>query len=100
MSWNQGRKVLTRVTGYWTETINPITNFTVSVTPALITRQRRNLGRTRSIGIEAETEFRIANNWNLTTGYLFAAATVRRAPQDTTLEGLWIPQVPDRKSVV
>ena len=94
VNWNQGRKVLTRVTGYWTETVNPITNFTLSVTPALITRQRRNLGRTRSVGVEAESEFRITNNWSLTTGYLFAVATVRRAPQDLTLEGLWVPQVP------
>jgi outer membrane receptor protein involved in Fe transport len=93
-SWNPSGYVTTRLTGYWTETINPVSNFTLTVTPALITRERRNLGRTRSRGIEAETEFRLANYWNITAGYLFADATVRRAPQDTRLEGLLIPQVP------
>ncbi len=92
--WNLGGHARARLTGYWTETVNPITNFTLSVTPALITRERRNLGRTRSRGIEAESEFLIANYWGITAGYLFADATVRRAPQDPRLEGLWVPQVP------
>jgi iron complex outermembrane recepter protein len=93
-NWNWTRRVNARLTGYWTETVNPISNFTISVTPSLITRQRRNLGRTRSLGIEAESEFIISNYWSITAGYLFSEATVRRAPQDPTLEGLWVPQVP------
>ena len=93
-SWNLTSNIVTRLTGYWTETINPVSNFTLSVTPALITRERRNLGRTRSRGIEAETEFRFARYWQVTAGYLFADATVRRAPQDITLQGNLIPQVP------
>ncbi|HZF39541.1 MAG TPA: TonB-dependent receptor, partial [Blastocatellia bacterium] len=94
MNWTPNHRVNARVTGYWTEIINPISNFTLSVTPALITRERRNLGRTRSRGVEAETDFNISNYWRISAGYLFAGATVRRAPQDVTLEGLWIPQVP------
>lgn len=93
-SWNPTGNLTTRLTGYWTETVNPVSNFTLSVTPTLITRQRRNLGRTRSRGIEAETEMRFARYWQITAGYLFADATVLRAPQDRTLEGLLIPQVP------
>ncbi|MEP7341696.1 MAG: TonB-dependent receptor, partial [Acidobacteriota bacterium] len=93
-SWNPTGNLTTRLTGYWTETINPVSNFTLSVTPTLITRERRNLGRTRSRGVEAETEMRFARYWQATAGYLFADATVRRAPQDATLEGLLIPQVP------
>jgi outer membrane cobalamin receptor len=82
-----------RLTGFWTETRDPIANFTLSVTPALITRERRNLGRIRSRGIEAESEFNIARHWRLSAGYLFADATVRQAPQDARLVGLWLPQV-------
>ncbi|MGE0882295.1 MAG: TonB-dependent receptor [Blastocatellales bacterium] len=93
-SWNASNKITARLTGYWTETINPVSNFTLSVTPTLITRQRRNLGRTRSSGIEAETEMRFARYWQITAGYLFADATVLRAPQDATLQGNLIPQVP------
>jgi outer membrane receptor protein involved in Fe transport len=94
MSWSPNNRVGARVTGYWTEIVNPVSNFTVSVTPALITRQRRNLGRTRSRGVEAEADFNVSTYWRISAGYLFADATVRRAPQDVTLEGLWIPQVP------
>lgn len=93
-SWNPADNINARLTAYWTETVNPVSNFTLSVTSTLITRQRRNLGRTRSRGIEAESEFRFARHWQLTAGYLFADATVRRAPQDITLEGNLIPQVP------
>lgn len=89
-SWQRAR---VRVMGFWTETINPVANFTLSVTPALITRERRNLGRTRSRGLEAEAEFTPAKHWQITAGYLLVDATVRRAPQNRTLEGLWVPQV-------
>ncbi|HKQ77994.1 MAG TPA: TonB-dependent receptor [Blastocatellia bacterium] len=94
MSWTPTNRASARVTGYWTEIINPVSNFTLTVTPALITRERRNLGRTRSRGVEAEADFNISTYWRISAGYLFADATVRRAPQDARLEGLWIPQVP------
>ena len=92
--WHLGGRTHLRVTGYLTETINPVVNFTESVTTGLITRQRRNLGRTRSSGIEAESELRLSSSWRMTSGYLFAATSVREAPQDPTLVGLQIPQVP------
>lgn len=92
--WTGSKILSARISGYWTETVNPVTNFTLSVTPALITRQRRNLGRTRSRGIEAETEIRPAKYWRITAGYLFSDATVKRAPQDLSLVGLWLPQIP------
>lgn len=88
------RTVTSRITAYWTETSNPISNFTLTVTPALITRERRNLGRTRSRGVEFETDVQLAPYWRLSAGYLYADATVRRAPQDQTLVGLDVPQVP------
>ncbi|HZS08429.1 MAG TPA: TonB-dependent receptor [Blastocatellia bacterium] len=94
VSWTPTGNLVTRLTYYFTETVNPISNFTLSVTPTLITRQRRNLGRTRSQGLEAEADLRVASRWNLSAGYLFADATVRRAPQDASLVGNLIPQVP------
>ncbi len=94
VSWAAAERLTLQLTGYWTETAGPISNFTLSVTPSLITRQRRNLGRARARGIEAEADYRIATRWRLSAGYLFADSTVRRAPQDVRLEGLWLPQVP------
>jgi outer membrane receptor protein involved in Fe transport len=94
INWSANRSVTTRLTGYYTEVVNPISNFTVSVTPTLITRQRRNLGRTRSSGIEAEVELKVTEQLRFSSGYLFADASFKRAPQDRRLEGLLIPQVP------
>ena len=94
MNWNINSRVITRLTGYYTEIVNPISNFTISATPTLITRQRRNLGRTRSAGIEAEFEAKVTNQIRFSSGYIYSNAIVKRAPQDLTLVGLQIPQVP------
>jgi iron complex outermembrane receptor protein len=83
---------------FWTEITRPIANVTLSVTPALITRQRQNLGRTRSRGIEVETEARLSRHWTISGGYLLADATVLEFPPNMTLEGLRIPQVPKHQA--
>jgi outer membrane receptor protein involved in Fe transport len=79
---------------FWSEITRPIANVTLSVTPALITRQRQNLGRTRSRGVEIETEARVTHSLTITGGYQFIDATVLKFPANTSLEGLLIPQVP------
>ena len=73
---------------------------TLSVTPALITRQRQNLGRTRSRGVEIDGEARISPTVFLSAGYQFVDATVRQFPANTALEGLLIPQVPRHQFTV
>jgi outer membrane receptor protein involved in Fe transport len=87
-----------RVTMFWTEITRPVANVTLSVTPTLITRQRQNLGRTRSRGIEVETGARLSRHWTISAGYLLANATVLEFPANTTLEGLRIPQVPKHQA--
>ena len=82
-----------RGTFFWNQITNPVANVTLSTTPALITRQRQNLGLTRSRGVEIEAEARLKRFWKLSAGYLLADATVVRFPANTTLEGLLIPQV-------
>lgn len=71
---------------------NPIANVTVSSSPTLITRQRQNLGRTRSRGFELDSFFRVNHAWNINVGYLFADARVASFPANVLLEGLMIPQ--------
>lgn len=88
------KRVNIRGTFFWSEITRPIANVTLSVTPALITRQRQNLGRTRSRGLELETEARITSTFTITGGYQFIDATVLQFPANTLLEGLLIPQVP------
>jgi len=80
--------------GFWNEVTGPIANITLLTTLSLITRQRQNLGRTQSRGLEIEADARMSRHWNLSAGYLFADATVVRFPANTALEGLLIPQVP------
>lgn len=82
-----------RGTFFWTETVRPVANVTLSATPSLITRQRQNLGRTRSRGLELEAEARLDERWNITGGYLFSDATVVRFPAEAALEGLLLPQI-------
>ncbi len=87
-----------RVTAFWTEIARPIANVTVATTPALITRQRQNLGRTRSRGVEIEMDARLNRRWTISGGYLLADATVLEFPANTSLEGLRIPQVPKHQA--
>jgi outer membrane receptor protein involved in Fe transport len=78
---------------FWMDVTRPVANVTLSATPALITRRRQNLGRTRSRGFEAEVEKRFNSYWSASAGYLFADARVARFPADTSLEGNMVPQV-------
>jgi outer membrane receptor protein involved in Fe transport len=79
---------------FWGEIVNPIANVTLKVQPSLITRQRQNLGRTRSAGIELDAVARLGATVEISCGYEYVAATVLRFPANKALEGLWIPQVP------
>jgi outer membrane receptor protein involved in Fe transport len=87
-------KVTTRATLFWSEISDPIANATLSVTPALITRQRQNLGRTRSRGLELDGVFRPASNIAFSAGYAFTDATVLEFPNNPAIQGLAVPQIP------
>ncbi|HEX8119352.1 MAG TPA: TonB-dependent receptor, partial [Pyrinomonadaceae bacterium] len=78
---------------FWMDVTRPVANLTLSSTPALITRRRANLGRTRSRGFEAEFEQRLGRGWTASAGYLFVDARVEGFPADVTLEGNRLPQV-------
>lgn len=87
-------KLSVRGTVFWAEVSEPVANLTLSVTSALITRRRLNLGSTRSRGLEIEAEARLHKFLNFSAGYLFADASLIRFPAQTALEGLMIPQIP------
>lgn len=67
---------------------------TLSVAPDLITRQRQNLGRTRSRGVEVVADQRLRNSITLSGSYEYTDATVTSFSANPALAGLWIPQVP------
>jgi outer membrane receptor protein involved in Fe transport len=82
-----------RWTLFSTEISRPIANVTLQTSPNLITRQRQNLGRTRSRGLELDVEMRLANHFTVSAGYLFVDARVQSSPANIVLENLLIPQV-------
>ena len=88
------RKLTARATFFWSRLSRPVANVTLDVEPSLITRQRQNLGSTRSRGFELDFAARVSDAVTLSGGYQFAAATVLRFPADPALEGLSIPHVP------
>jgi outer membrane receptor protein involved in Fe transport len=79
-----------RLTLFSMSTDDTIANVTLSTTPSLITRQRRNLGSSRSRGAELDLDQRLANRWRLSAGYLFCDALVTSGD----LAGKRLPQVP------
>ena len=84
-------RVSARSVLFWMEVDRNVANVTLSVTPGLITRQRRNLGRTRSRGLELEGTTRFGDRWTLSGGYLLSDATIEDS-------GLRIPQVPKHQA--
>jgi outer membrane receptor protein involved in Fe transport len=89
-----GDRVFVRSNFFWNEIDDSIANVTLSTTPALITRQRQNLGAIRARGVELAASAKIARHWELSGEYLLTDSSVLRFPANRSLEGLLVPQVP------
>jgi outer membrane cobalamin receptor len=79
---------------FWADVHRPVANVTQSVTAALITRQRQNLGSTRVRGLEAQAEVELAKFTGIAAQYQFVDAVVTSFPADPTLVGRRVPEVP------
>jgi len=93
--WN-GRLSM-RDTFFWSDIVDPVANVTLSTTPTLITRQKLNLGRTRSRGVELDGALRVNRDIQISAGYTYTAATVVSYPGNPggiDLVGLDVAQVP------
>jgi outer membrane receptor protein involved in Fe transport len=99
LDWGLRKPVSIQGTVFSYEIEDNIANVTLSSTPALITRQRQNLGSTRSRGVELDAVYRPDTRWTFGAGYFFSDATVRSAPAAPDLVGLRIPQVPRHQAV-
>jgi outer membrane receptor protein involved in Fe transport len=89
-----GERLFVRSNFFWSEIDDSIANVTLSSTPALITRQRQNLGAIRARGIELSAVMKFARHWEISSEYLLTDSTVLRFPANRGLEGLMVPQVP------
>jgi outer membrane receptor protein involved in Fe transport len=83
-----------RASFFSTSVSDPIANVTLTSSPTLITRQRQNLGRTRSLGLEIDSSLRFKRRLDLNVGYLLADARVTSFFVNRSLEALLIPQTP------
>ena len=89
-----GEKFFIRGNFFWSEISDSVANVTLSTTPALITRQRQNLGAIRARGIELSAILKPNPHWELAGEYLLSDSTVLGFPANRTLEGLLVPQIP------
>jgi outer membrane cobalamin receptor len=91
------RRLNLRGTFFWSDIVDPVANVTLSTTPTLITREKENLGRTRSRGVELDGTMRVSGDLQLSAGYAYTAATVVSYPGNPggiDLVGLDVAQVP------
>ena len=91
-------KLFWRTTGFWNWLKDPISNVTLSGSPALIIRQRQNLGRLRVRGIESGIEYHPGPRWSLAGAYMFDEAIVKEFTAQPEIEGRLIPQVPRHRA--
>jgi len=82
-----------RTTVFWNEVEGAVANVTLSSTPALITRQRRNVALIRARGVEADAEARLGAAFTAAASWLFVDSVVVSA-DPPALAGLRVAQVP------
>lgn len=82
-----------RATGFVTQLDDAITNVTISRTPTLITRQRRNAGTIEARGLELEGIWRPYAPVRIATSFTWTRAVFTDAVEPG-LAGLRVPQVP------
>ncbi len=90
--WNG--KLDVRGTFFWSDIVDPVENVTLDATSSPILREKENLGRTRSRGVELDGVFHVSRDIQISAGYAYIDATVIQFPSDTALVGLDVPQVP------
>jgi outer membrane receptor protein involved in Fe transport len=93
-----------RATFFWNDVTNAIVNVTLKQDPNLITRQKQNVSRTLSTGLNLDGEWRLSNTLQLAGGYQYTHAVVSSytpAPGvgnlNPPLAGNWVPQVPHQQ---
>lgn len=82
---------------FWSDIDDSIANVTLTTTPALITRQRQNLGAIRARGVELSAVMKINFRWEVSGEYMLTDSKVLRFPANPALEGLMVPQVPQHQ---
>ena len=59
--------------------------------------QRMNVGRTRIRGFQTDVEYRFLQHWRAGAAYVLNRARITENPNDTSLEGKFLQQVPKHR---
>lgn len=89
-----------RLTVFDAEVRDAVANVTIETTPSLVTRQRQNLGRVRSTGLEMEGEARAGDRATVTLGYTLIDSRVTSFAADPSLEGRRLPHIPRHQAAL
>jgi outer membrane receptor protein involved in Fe transport len=65
-----------RGTFFWSDIVNPVENVTINPTSNPVQRQKQNVGRIRSRGVELDGVVHVNRDVQISAGYEFTAATV------------------------
>lgn len=91
------RKLELRGTFFWSDIVDPVQNVTTNPTSSPVLRQKQNLGRIRSRGMEWDGIVRVTRDIQISAGYEFTDATVvdyTVPPGEISLVGKDVAQVP------
>ncbi len=87
------RRLSIRGNVFVTTVSDPVVSVTLISTPSLITRQRQNVGETRTRGFELDAEFAVQGGLRFSASYLFADSRVTEFPSTPELVGKFLPQI-------
>ena len=91
------RKLDLRGTFFWSDIVDPVENVTIDPTANPVLRQKQNLGRIRSRGVELDGVVHVNRDIQVSAGYVFTDATVvdyTVPPGEVSLLGKQVAQVP------
>ncbi len=87
------KKLSLRTNVFVTKVSNPVVSITLTTTPSLITRQRRNVGETRVRGLEIDAEYLLRKDLRFSASYLLVDSRVTEFPANVNLIGKFLPQI-------
>lgn len=88
-----GNRLTMRGNFFWSEIAQPVANVTLTTTPALITREKENLGAVQARGFELSGQYRVTEKIQVAAAYLFVDSTVLHFAANPALVGNFLPQV-------
>jgi outer membrane cobalamin receptor len=91
-SWT---RMSARVTAFFNDLDGAIANITLSSTPTLITRERRNSDKIRATGVEFEADARITPTLAVNGQLVYTSSHFRGSVATPAIEGNQVPQVPE-----